>query len=193
VKQQHTSTATSILTTKSTCHSLSAQRLSDRTVFRSRKQVVGLRPLACRDFGSESRLSCGCLSFKHFTGIALQLLFNNWIQWNNSTLQRQLRYWQPNLLPVACAHSDFPNALYFVELFNVKYLQRLSLDPYILFSILFSNNRVLCFSRSVSLPNLSLPFAQAKTVLNLSRRRDFFMSAVVNHLKTKGNLLYKRN
>jgi hypothetical protein len=33
----------------------------------------------------------------HFTGIALQPLFNNWIQWNNSTLQRQLRYWQPNL------------------------------------------------------------------------------------------------
>jgi hypothetical protein len=33
----------------------------------------------------------------HFTGNALQPLFNNWIQWNNSTLQRQLRYWQPNL------------------------------------------------------------------------------------------------
>jgi hypothetical protein len=33
----------------------------------------------------------------HFTSIALQPLFNNWIQWNNSTLQRQLRYWQPNL------------------------------------------------------------------------------------------------
>jgi hypothetical protein len=33
VKQQHTSTATSILTTKSTYRSLSAQRLSERTVF----------------------------------------------------------------------------------------------------------------------------------------------------------------
>jgi hypothetical protein len=32
VKQQHTSTATSILTTKSTYRSLSAQRLSERTV-----------------------------------------------------------------------------------------------------------------------------------------------------------------
>jgi hypothetical protein len=32
VKQQHTSTATSILTTKSTCRSLSAQRVSERTV-----------------------------------------------------------------------------------------------------------------------------------------------------------------
>ena len=31
-QQQHTSTATSILTTKSTYHSLSAQRLSERTV-----------------------------------------------------------------------------------------------------------------------------------------------------------------
>jgi hypothetical protein len=37
----------------------------------------------------------------HFTGISLQLLFNNWIQLNNSTLQRQLRYWQPNLHTVA--------------------------------------------------------------------------------------------
>jgi hypothetical protein len=27
-------------------------------------------------------------------------LFNNWIQWNNSTIQRQLRYWQPNLRTV---------------------------------------------------------------------------------------------
>jgi hypothetical protein len=27
--------------------------------------------------------------------------FNNWIQWNNSTLQRQLRYWQPILRIVA--------------------------------------------------------------------------------------------
>jgi hypothetical protein len=36
-----------------------------------------------------------------FTGIALQPLFSNWIQWNNSTLQRQLRYWQPNLRTVA--------------------------------------------------------------------------------------------
>jgi hypothetical protein len=32
VKQQHTATATSILTTKSTCRNLSAQRLSERTV-----------------------------------------------------------------------------------------------------------------------------------------------------------------
>jgi hypothetical protein len=29
--------------------------------------------------------------------IKLQPLFNNWIQWNNSTLQRQFRYWQPHL------------------------------------------------------------------------------------------------
>jgi hypothetical protein len=47
-----------------------------------------------------------------FTGIALQPLFNNWIQWNNSTLQQQLRYWQPNLRTIAKVHSDFPNALF---------------------------------------------------------------------------------
>jgi phage baseplate assembly protein gpV len=47
----------------------------------------------------------------HFTGIALQPLFNNWIQWNNSTLQRQHRYWQPNLRTVASMRSEFPNAL----------------------------------------------------------------------------------
>jgi hypothetical protein len=38
---------------------------------------------------------------------------NNWIQWNNSTLQRQLPYWQPNLRTVDQVHSDFPNALYY--------------------------------------------------------------------------------
>jgi hypothetical protein len=32
MKQQHTSKATSILTTKSTCHSLTAQRLSEHTL-----------------------------------------------------------------------------------------------------------------------------------------------------------------
>jgi hypothetical protein len=37
----------------------------------------------------------------HFTGIALQPPFSNWVQWNNSTLQRQLRYWQPNLRTIA--------------------------------------------------------------------------------------------
>jgi hypothetical protein len=31
---------------------------------------------------------------------------------NSSTLQRQLRYWQPNLRTIASVHSDFPNALY---------------------------------------------------------------------------------
>jgi hypothetical protein len=40
-------------------------------------------------------------SNKHFTGITLQPLFKVWIQGNNSTLQRQLRYWQPNLRTVA--------------------------------------------------------------------------------------------
>jgi hypothetical protein len=34
----------------------------------------------------------GCQKVKHFTGIALQPLFNKWIQSNNSTLQRQIRY-----------------------------------------------------------------------------------------------------
>jgi hypothetical protein len=41
---------------------------------------------------------------KHFPqicGIALQPLFNNWIQWNNSALHRQLRYWQTNLRTLA--------------------------------------------------------------------------------------------
>jgi hypothetical protein len=31
----------------------------------------------------------------------LTALFYNWIKWNNSTVQRQLRYWQPNLRTVA--------------------------------------------------------------------------------------------
>jgi hypothetical protein len=35
------------------------------------------------------------------TGIALQPLFNNRVQRNNSTLQRQLWYRQPNLRTVA--------------------------------------------------------------------------------------------
>jgi hypothetical protein len=43
-------------------------------------------------------------TFCRSAGIALQPLFNNWIQWNNSTLQWQLRYWQ--------VHSDFRNARY---------------------------------------------------------------------------------
>jgi hypothetical protein len=47
------------------------------------------------------------------TDIALKPPFNNWIQWNNSTLQRRLRYWQPNLRSVAYVHSDFPNVLYY--------------------------------------------------------------------------------
>jgi hypothetical protein len=37
----------------------------------------------------------------YFTGITLQPLFNNWIQWNITTLQRQLRYWQTNLRNVS--------------------------------------------------------------------------------------------
>jgi hypothetical protein len=37
---------------------------------------------------------------KHFTAIARQPLFNSWIQWNNSTFQRQHQYWQPNLRTV---------------------------------------------------------------------------------------------
>jgi hypothetical protein len=48
----------------------------------------------------------------HFTGIALQLLFNNWIQLNNNTPQRQLGYWQPNLRTVAQVHSNFLKAPY---------------------------------------------------------------------------------
>jgi hypothetical protein len=40
VKQQHTSTATSILTTKSTYRNLSAQRLSERTVLQQWKSAV---------------------------------------------------------------------------------------------------------------------------------------------------------
>jgi hydroxyacyl-ACP dehydratase HTD2-like protein with hotdog domain len=45
VKQQHTSTATSILTTKSTYRSLSAQRLSERTVemYRSAPVMTNVR------------------------------------------------------------------------------------------------------------------------------------------------------
>jgi hypothetical protein len=40
VKHQHTSTATSILTTKSTYRSLTAQRLSERTLHRSKQQLL---------------------------------------------------------------------------------------------------------------------------------------------------------
>jgi hypothetical protein len=86
---------------------------------------------------------CHTKRISHFTGIAFQPLFNNWIQWNNSTLQRQLRYWQPNLRTVPyrslsaqrlseltvsnvnMSSCKFPVILAILQL-NLKFLDRIS-------------------------------------------------------------------
>jgi hypothetical protein len=54
----------------------------------------------CWEWFPLTRVSKNRIKMLHFTGIALQPLFNNWIQWNNNTLQQQLRYWQTNLRTV---------------------------------------------------------------------------------------------
>jgi hypothetical protein len=58
VKQQHTSTATSILTTKSTYRNLSAQRLSERTVYANSKP----RPILMK---RKTVLASGHSEYKH--------------------------------------------------------------------------------------------------------------------------------
>jgi hypothetical protein len=64
VKQQNSSTATSILTTKSKYGNLSAQRLSERTVQISPKYVVGI--------ASIEQNSLYCIQGSHFERIPLK-------------------------------------------------------------------------------------------------------------------------
>jgi hypothetical protein len=72
VKQQHTSTATSILTTKSTYRSLSAQRLSERTVFQhftSNRLLSGWRNKKEDERGE---------TFSHFHSVLYSLITTVW-------------------------------------------------------------------------------------------------------------------
>jgi hypothetical protein len=86
----------------------------------------------------------------HFTGTTLQPLFNNWIQCNNSTFQRQLRYWQPNLRTLSSQRLSKRNVLYYIMLhYIILYI--------IIFNCIWSNwTRDYCSAFPCYFPTKSL-------------------------------------